>query len=115
MEITKPDQVMGAVAKDMRLASGLTQTQFWGPLGVSKSRASNYENGVHTIDPPVQVLIYLRHVCGFPIADDHQSMVAAGRAAQATLEGSNAIKSAMEPVSAAITELSRAKARILGE
>lgn len=115
MEITKPDQLLGHVAREMRMAAGMTQSQFWGPLGVSKSRASTYENGVHPIDAPVQLLLYLRNVCGFPISDDHQAMVAAGSAARAALEGGRAIKSVVAPVTDAINELSRVKARILGE
>lgn len=47
----------------LRKKSGLNQSEFWGPLGVTQSGGSRYENG--RVPPkPVRMLILLRYLNG---------------------------------------------------
>lgn len=110
MEITKPDQLTGQVIKQMREGSGKTQTEFWGPIGVSKSRGSGYERGTHGVDEPVQLLVYLHHVCGVPVNLPHEYMAAMGQVAQGVGLGITAIEKATAEALAAINNLKSAKA-----
>lgn len=95
MEITKPGQLTGPIIREMRQKAGKTQSEFWGPLGVNRSRASSYERENHKIDEPVQQLVYLHHICRFPVGLAHESMVMAGSVASGAAEGSDAIKRAI--------------------
>lgn len=47
----------------LRESLGLTQTAFWGMLGITQSAGSRYENGRY-IPKPVQTLIHLMFVIG---------------------------------------------------
>lgn len=94
MEITSPGQLTGSVIRGMREAVGKTQQEFWGPLGVSKGRASTYEREQHPISQTTQLLVYLHHVCGFPVSLEHEAMVAAGAVAGSAAKGIASIKRA---------------------
>jgi len=110
MEITKPDQLTGQVIKQMREGSGKTQTEFWGPIGVGKSRGSGYERGTHSVDEPVQLLVYLVHVCGIPVNLSHSAMLTMGNVANGIGNGITAIDEATAEALAAINNLKSAKA-----
>lgn len=45
----------------LRVHLGLSQTEFWGRVGVLQSAGSRYESG-HSIPKPVQILLRLSHV-----------------------------------------------------
>lgn len=48
-------------ARELRQLRGLTQDQFWKPLGVTQSAGSRYESG-RGIPAPVRELVRLAHV-----------------------------------------------------
>ncbi len=54
------DTITGAQALELRKTRGLTQAQFWGPLGVTQTAASRYETG-RSIPKPVRLLLALAH------------------------------------------------------
>ena len=110
MEVTNPGQLTGPSIRDMRLKAGKTQKEFWGPIGVSKGRASTYECGKHAIDGTVQHLVYLHHVCGFPLGLPHESMMLAGAAVKSISSGFGALKQATAIAEAAIDNLKSAQA-----
>ncbi len=59
--------------RELRLERGMTQHEFWSPLGVNQSAGSRYESG-RGIPAPVQELLRLAHVERIPLhaigADD---------------------------------------------
>ena len=60
----KPAPLKGKLvlsSKEMRLNLGLTQTDFWAPVGVSQSGGSRYESG-RNMPKPVRELLRLVHV-----------------------------------------------------
>jgi transcriptional regulator with XRE-family HTH domain len=52
--------------RELRLARGMTQHQFWSPLGVTQSAGSRYESG-RGIPAPVRELLRLAHVEQIPL------------------------------------------------
>jgi transcriptional regulator with XRE-family HTH domain len=48
-------------AKDLRIKLGLTQSEFWAPVGVSQSGGSRYESG-RKLPVSISTLLYLVHV-----------------------------------------------------
>lgn len=114
MEITSPDQLTGPVIREMRERMGMTLEAFWGPLGVGRSRGSTYETGVHRIDPPARLLVYLHHVCGFPVALPHDSMRVIGASANYIGEARMNMDAAAKLTQSAVNQLNNAT-HILGE
>lgn len=112
MEITNPDQLTGPVIREMREKAGLTQQQFWGPFGVGKSRASAYETGEHRIDRPAQLLVYLNHICGFPIGLPHSAMLVAGLIAGASGNAAKEIGQAAASIETAVGKLNQARQKL---
>jgi transcriptional regulator with XRE-family HTH domain len=53
-------------ARELRQRRGLTQEQFWKPLGVTQSAGSRYESG-RGIPAPVRELLRLAHVEGIDL------------------------------------------------
>lgn len=109
MEVTNPDQLCGSLVRQMRLEAGKTQGEFWGPLGVHKDRAITYENGRHKIGKPLQILIYLHHVCRFPVDLPHESMLMIGAAMGSLNSGVAKLKQATAIAEAAIDHLKSAQ------
>ena len=56
----KPENITGAVALEIRKAKGLNQAEFWGPLGVTQSGGSRYEND-RAVPKPVQALLIMAY------------------------------------------------------
>lgn len=110
MDIKEPDQITPEAAKALRAKSGLTQEKFWGAVGVSKPRASNYENGKYKIDKPVRILLYLHYVCGLPTQLTHEELMSACGAAK----GFKTLESAACKAEEAMKQLKSAKAHISG-
>src|SRR5574343_138799 len=48
-------------AKALRIKLGLTQSEFWGPVGVSQSGGSRYESG-RKLPVSISTLLYLVHI-----------------------------------------------------
>ena len=76
----------GLKAKDMRAKSGLNQTGFWAPLGVTQSGGSRYEAG-RAVPRPTQLLLTLKigskkdrlavlETCGIDLSDIAAEIVA---------------------------------------
>lgn len=105
MEISRPDQITGPIARQMRENMGLTQKQFWGPFGINKSRASGYETEKHEIDEPIQLLVYLHHVCRFPVNRPHDAMRRIGTVINNLGEGFEALDEALKGMEAAVEGL----------
>lgn len=109
MEITRPDQIDGAAASQLRAAEKKSQPEFWGPFGISKSRASAYETGKRDIPEECKILIYLIHVCRFPIGLPHEVMLQIGAALNSAAEGMKKLKQAAVIAEAAIDHLKSAQ------
>ena len=65
----KPAPLKGKLvlsSKEMRLNLGLTQTDFWAPVGVSQSGGSRYESG-RKLPLSTSVLLELVHIQGIDI------------------------------------------------
>jgi hypothetical protein len=110
MNITHPSQITGKVALELRSRAGKTQMEFWGPFGVAKAMASGYEREKHRINEPLQILIYMHHICRFPVNAEHDEMLAAGAAINCVAEGMAALKKAAVIAEAAIDHLKSAQA-----
>ncbi|MFZ5556359.1 MAG: helix-turn-helix domain-containing protein [Pseudomonadota bacterium] len=54
--------------KQLRHRLGMSQTEFWGRIGVTQSGGSRYENG-RPMPRPVQALLRLVHVERFDLSD----------------------------------------------
>ena len=54
-----------------RKKSGLSQTEFWSPIGVKQSTASRYEKGDRGIPVHVQALLVIR----YGTAKQHDNMI----------------------------------------
>lgn len=52
----KPRRKPPVAAIDLRRKLGLTQTEFWTPLGLTQSAGSRYENG-RPVPKPIRVLV----------------------------------------------------------
>ena len=61
MELTEKD-IDAETAGRMRKELGLSQREFWGPVGVQQSVSSRYEHGHAEIPLPVRMLIVARYV-----------------------------------------------------
>lgn len=59
-------EITGAYARMLREERGLTQTEFWRPLGVKQSVACRYEHGL-SIPRAVRILLVVRYVSGVMI------------------------------------------------
>lgn len=54
-------------ARKLRQELGLTQKDFWGPVGVAQSVGARYEDDVK-IPRPVRILVVARYVAGLKIS-----------------------------------------------
>lgn len=54
-------------ARKLRHELGLTQKEFWGPVGVAQSVGARYEDDVK-IPRPVRILVVARYVAGLMIS-----------------------------------------------
>ena len=74
MNLTEPD-ITGAVARELREKTGLSQRAFWEPLGVHQSSGCQYESSASAIPKPVRILLVARYVAGLDIdASTHQGV-----------------------------------------
>lgn len=105
MEVTHPDQLTGPIIRRIREEAGKTQAEFWGPLGVSKGRASTYESEKYPINESAKLLVYLHHVCGFPLGLPHDSMVIAAKVAAKVSDGCEAVRRAIAIAEAGADDL----------
>lgn len=109
MQITKPDQITGPVVRELRESTGMTQPLFWGAVNISKQRGSNYEKGIRRVDPAVQLLLYLRFVCGLPMNLPHETMKAACAIVTHAGTGIAAIQQAATSIESAVGKIHQAK------
>ena len=65
MKITQ-DDITGPMARDLRKQRGMTQAQFWNPVGVQQSVACRYESGADMPDA-VRILLVATYVGGLTI------------------------------------------------
>lgn len=56
------NDITGAQAKELRMATGLKQKDFWRSLGVAQSAGSRYESEGMEIPKPVQLLMHAMYV-----------------------------------------------------
>jgi transcriptional regulator with XRE-family HTH domain len=63
MHIPTEKEITGVVAKQLREDAGLTQKEFWCPLGLTQSGGSRYEQG-KAIPMPTRILIFAAYVAG---------------------------------------------------
>ena len=55
--------LLTAPPKELRLKLGLTQGEFWSPVGVSQSGGSRYESS-RNLPPTISALLHLVHIEG---------------------------------------------------
>jgi predicted transcriptional regulator len=89
MVLTTPDSIMSnilthhdinaAEAKRLRKAAGLSQSDFWAPLGVKQAVGCRYEADVR-IPTAVRILMVTRYVCGLQIDTSSRESVTELRA-----------------------------------
>lgn len=51
--------------KDLRIANGLSQIEFWEKVGITQSGGSRYENGERRVSPSLEQILrltYIEHV-----------------------------------------------------
>ncbi len=65
MTLTQKD-ITGAVARELREKTGLSQSAFWKPLGVKQSVGCRYE-AANTIPQAVRILLVAHYVSGVKI------------------------------------------------
>lgn len=65
MKLTEKD-ITGPVAREIREKAGLTQSQFWKPIGVQQSVGCRYEKDM-PIPQSVRILIVANYVAGVKI------------------------------------------------
>lgn len=66
MTITEK-QLTSELARSLREENGMTQSEFWNPVGVQQSVACRYEKNVK-IPRPVRILVVARYVAGLKIS-----------------------------------------------
>lgn len=111
MDITSPSQITGAVARQLRVERKMRQTDFWAPVGVpNKSMASSYERELHRISEPVQMLIYMHHVCRIPVGQPHEIMLRLGAVTSSVKNGMEALGQAAAIAEIAVDALKSAQA-----
>lgn len=78
MKLTQKD-ITGAVARELREQSGLSQAAFWKPLGVKQSVGCRYE-AANTIPQAVRILLVAHYVSGVKIdAATHEGVAELSR------------------------------------
>lgn len=65
--MTTEDQITGPIARKMREELGLTQKQFWEPVGVAQSVACRYETANVPVPRAVRILVVARYIGGLEI------------------------------------------------
>lgn len=63
MEIKTANDLDKDAVKRIRKQLGLTQPEFWVPLGVTQSAGCKYETG-HPMPKPILILVFLNYVAG---------------------------------------------------
>src|SRR5574343_1022465 len=64
-------------AKALRIKLGLTQSEFWGPVGVSQSGGSRYESG-RKLPVSISTLLHLVHIEQIDMSDLNGDQVLVG-------------------------------------
>jgi transcriptional regulator with XRE-family HTH domain len=59
----KEHEITGAKAKELRIERGMTQKEFWVPVGVQQSVGARYESGAR-IPQPTRILIESTYMGG---------------------------------------------------
>lgn len=60
-------EINGESAKKIRELAGLSQRQFWDPIGVHQSVASKYEAGLSRIPKSVRILVVANYIANVKI------------------------------------------------
>lgn len=96
MDLLTEQDITGAVAKAIRLELGMTQNDFWGPLGRSKKQASNYENEFHDRPLPdiIRMLVFIRYYLGFNFDISSPQGVKEAKVAMGRIHGPSGLEEA---------------------
>jgi transcriptional regulator with XRE-family HTH domain len=112
------DQIDGQFAKDLRKALGLSQAQFWKPLGVQQSVASRYEGNFSELPQSVRILIVANYVSGLKIDaktfEGVQELAKLGSIQSAFQEASTAAAIAREQLDHAAHQIQQARTTLAG-
>jgi hypothetical protein len=57
-------EITGAKARELRIERGMTQTEFWVPVGVQQSVGARYEKSSMKIPQPTRILIESTYMGG---------------------------------------------------
>ena len=63
----KEKDITSEVVRQIRKDFGLTQSDFWTPIGVAQSTGCQYESGTTQIPTPVRLLLVLKYVHGIDV------------------------------------------------
>jgi hypothetical protein len=67
------DEIDSAYVHYLRVVKGMTQAEFWTPVGVSQPRGHRYEMGDNKIPTCVRKLLFVRYVAGLDLDDPKQA------------------------------------------
>lgn len=101
MDITTENDITPEAAKQLRMASGLTQRAFWTSVGSNQASGHWFEVGKRkSIPRPIRTLIFLRYVAKIDLdvstPEGASAMVRAGLELSAKLEAERAKAAAEE-------------------
>lgn len=80
-------EMTGLAARQLREARGMTQSAFWGPVGVLQSVGARYEQGSAKIPRSVRILLVANYVAGLTVDATTEEAVA-GLAKLAAIQAS---------------------------
>lgn len=95
MNLTE-QEITGDAARCIRERLGLTQSEFWAPLGVKQSVGSRYEGNYAEIPQSVRILLVTHYVAGVKI-DAASADGVAGLAVLGSIQASNSAARELRP------------------
>lgn len=67
-QIKNETEVNGEVARELRIALGMTQNEFWSRIGVSQAAACRFETDKQgSMRKPIRTLFFARYISGLNI------------------------------------------------
>ena len=112
MALHDPGALTGADLKLIREQRGMTQTAFWGVIGVKQCTSSFYESGTD-MPAPVRKLAWLHYVAGIPVDADPEELAKLGQIASATRQFMRDLRRAENIATSAVSKIMEAK-QVLG-
>ncbi len=112
MALHDPSALTGADLKLIREQRGMTQTAFWGAIGVKQCASVFYEAG-RDMPEPVRRLAWLHYVAGIPVDADPEELAKLGQLAAATRQFKRDLRRAENIATSAVSKIMEAR-QVLG-